>query len=406
MMTHAVSVGMETDLFTGSGKPVYEFLMEHQQDYGEVAPEGVVRTRFPDFELPAEKPANMEFYVDEMRKRRLHNRMTTAMREAALSLKDKDPKKALTMFEQMVLDSQEDVRSSRDVDLGDTALQRVDQYYEMKGRSGIDGYATPWDTLDQATMGWHRQELITVVARLGTGKTWLLVLLAKAIHDAGYTPLVISREMGVHQIARRLDAVKARIPHELFRTGKLTPDQEERYVDTMKGWADKDDSPLWVSGDDAACGVAGLSAKIDQLKPDVVLVDGLYLMQDDRGETGWQGVTNVTRDLKRLARRKDIPVIISTQLNRDGTGTNATTANISYSDSIGMDSDVVLALFQTEDMRLNNEMLVKLLKHREGQGCEFTTRWDLDCMNFEELDDDDDELDDFDTFGDDDGIPF
>ena len=386
LLPAAMQGGLHAELFQ-RGRQVFTYLLEHHQEYGEVPPEGVVTTKFPDFELPPERPAAIAFYIDELKKRSLHNRIAEAMREAASSRKSKNPVEALAQFEKMVAGAQEDARSSQDVNLAKTSMDRWAEYIEQKGREGMEGLPSPWKVLDELTLGWKRGEFIVVTARLGTGKTWFLVLLALACHIAGFVPLVVSREMAVRQIARRLDAARAKVPHHGLRSGNLAEDHEELLHDALVAFGEEVD--FWVSGDDAAMGPAGLAAKIDQLRPDIILVDGLYLLQDDMGQSGWEGITNVTRSLKRLARGKDVPVLVTTQLNRAGRGDKASTANIAYSDSVGQDADVVLALIQDEDMRLNNELRVELLKQRDGTTGGFTVQWDLARMEFACVEEDD-----------------
>jgi len=101
------------------------------------------------------------------------------------------------------------------------------------------------------------------------------------------------------------------------------------------------------------------------------------------------GVTNLTRDIKQLAMRKQVPIIVTSQLNRGSSKRRASLANMAYSDSIGMDADVVIALFQDEALRDDDKMLVKLLKQREGMQLEFTIKWDLSDMVFDTILEDD-----------------
>ena len=188
------------------------------------------------------------------------------------------------------------------------------------------------------------------------------------------------------QFLKRIAAHRAKVPHMGYRAGDLSSKQYARFKNMV---ADLQNAPdYWVSGNEAAMGVQALAAKIDRLRPDIVFLDGLYLMRDDRGEIGWAGITNITRDLKQLALRKQIPIVVTSQLNRGAANRRASLANLAFSDSIGMDADVVIALFQDQQLRDDDKLIVKLIKQREGFQLEFTIRWDLSDMVFDEIEDD------------------
>jgi len=70
----------------------------------------------------------------------------------------------------------------------------------------------------------------------------------------------------------------------------------------------------------------------------------------------------------------------------------ATLSNIGFSDSLGQDADVVIGLFKTKDMELNNEMMFRFLKLREGEPVDFVIMWDLQRMEFKTLDVSEDEI--------------
>ena len=88
-------------------------------------------------------------------------------------------------------------------------------------------------------------------------------------------------------------------------------------------------------------GVMSIASKIDQYKPDIVMIDGMYLLNDDqKGDSRWERITNVSRDLKKLAQQKRVPIIATTQFNRATDETRVervTLSNIGFSDSLGQD---------------------------------------------------------------------
>ena len=131
----------------------------------------------------------------------------------------------------------------------------------------------------------------------------------------------------------------------------------------------------------------GVAAEIEKHKPDIVLIDGVYLMEDDQGaKDDWLRVAHITRDLKKLAKRAKIPIFINTQADKNTSKkTGPELGSIMYTQAIGQDSDCILALYRDEVMMADREMCVKVLKQREGVTGKVTMNWDFSTMNFDEI---------------------
>jgi len=168
-----------------------------------------------------------------------------------------------------------------------------------------------------------------------------------------------------------------------FKNGTLTKEEKERYfhfLDKVKPRLE----PLKI---EQASSVSNMSAKIDLFKPDLVLVDGVYLMDDDRGaDSDWLRVAHITRDIKNLCKQRKIPFVINTQADKSTSKkTGPELDNISYSQSVGQDSDVVLGLFRDEQMIEDKEAKLKVLKQREGVLSSIMMNWDFNRMNFDTI---------------------
>jgi RecA-family ATPase len=129
-----------------------------------------------------------------------------------------------------------------------------------------------------------------------------------------------------------------------------------------------------------------LVAKAEQLKPDILFVDGVYLMLDQvTGDANTpQALTNITRGLKRVAQSLNIPVIITTQtLLWKMKGGKVSADSIGYSSSFFQDSDVILGLEPIEE---DDE--IRLLKIVQSRNCPpsetaITWKWDTGCFHDE-----------------------
>ena len=138
---------------------------------------------------------------------------------------------------------------------------------------------------------------------------------------------------------------------------------------------------------ESATGVSSVVSVVEREKPDLVLIDGVYLMEDEQGaKDDWLRVTHITRDLKKVAKNWHIPIMVNTQADKNTSKkTGPELGSIMYSQAVGQDSDNVLALFRDEVMINDKEMGVKVLKQREGVLGKVLIQWDFHRMNFDSI---------------------
>jgi hypothetical protein len=184
--------------------------------------------------------------------------------------------------------------------------------------------------------------------------------------------------MATKMIIRRIDAIWCKLSYSRFLDGKLTADEFkrlEKYYASIEGDVD---SNLII--EQATGGVANVGAKIDQHQPEMVMVDGAYLLEDDdSGEDNWQALVRVFRGLHRLCLTKKIPMLASTQSNEQ----KASLGAISFAKHIRADCDVIMALEQDEEMYADKEIAIKLLKMREGEiPGRILMEWDFKEMKY------------------------
>jgi replicative DNA helicase len=221
-----------------------------------------------------------------------------------------------------------------------------------------------------------------------THNTWLEVYIGAQAELNDYRVLQLVTEMSDEQMRDRYEAMLysmcyGELNYGNFKRGRLDLKTEKKYFQFLE-----DDlpnfEPLQVA---SVTGVMSVSAAIEKYKPDIVLIDSVYLMDDDQGgKDDWLRVAHITRDLKKLCKRVQLPIFINSQADKSTSKrTGPDLGNISYSQAIGQDSDCVLAMFRDETMIADKEMGIKVLKQREGEcGTVFMT-WDFDTMDFNSL---------------------
>jgi replicative DNA helicase len=200
--------------------------------------------------------------------------------------------------------------------------------------------------------------------------------------------LFATTEVSKLRIAMRFAALHLKFPYELVRKGKLSAFQEQKFkdaLDEIKHAMNTDD--LNVVGGEFNFSLEGLEGAIEEAEPDLLIMDGAYLLKS-AGTNRIERAANAFDDLKRLAVRKGIPGVVTTQFNREVKANQANsvkTESIALTDVAAWNADMIIGLVQTDDMRRDRRMIMKPLKGREGPAEEFECNWDFDQMRFDEL---------------------
>ncbi len=367
----------------------FRYVYDFYSKYGKVPSIDLVEEEFKDLSIEYAKEP-VDYYLDKMVENYIRVKGSQVLLGSAREIV-KSPMKGIEKLQTEVAELTLEAVPTRDDLVEDTVEDRKARYLRLKKAGGMDGMPTPWEVLNEATMGLHGGDFIAIVSRPGVGKTWFLTLFAEYSARNKLKVLFVTNEMSNTQIMQRFDAVYFKLPYKELRAGLLPDALEKMYFEGLEKM--KKDVKMVVTQD--VHGVNSIGSKIDQYKPDLVLVDGMYLLADDQNsKSRWEGISNISRNLKKLARKKKVPIIATTQFNRaseDVKIDKVTLSNLGFSDSIGQDADVVLGLFRTKDMELNNEMKVRMLKVREGEPKDFTIQWDLRHMRFDTIETSDDD---------------
>jgi replicative DNA helicase len=197
---------------------------------------------------------------------------------------------------------------------------------------------TPFSWLNDMTSGLVPGNLFTIAGRTSAGKSAFVLQMAKHIADTRKV-VYISLEMPPVELVARYVASETNIAQRDLMLHKLKFIDQDALDRSLKRYAG---SKLYFSSDGRD--TAAIERMVKSAKPDLLIVDTVNLVQS-KGESERVKILNVTRELKQLALKADIPIIILAQLNRSAdTKTTPTLADIKESASIEEDSDVVLLL--------------------------------------------------------------
>jgi len=197
--------------------------------------------------------------------------------------------------------------------------------------------------------------------------------------------LIISTEMSKINLAMRFFSINLHMPYQEIRRGRLGEFAEKEFY---KGVEDLlNDKGLNIVSGDFDYTMDNIEAAIDVNRPDILGVDGPYLIKNS-GKDRHEKVSNNFDDFKRLGRKYKHATITNLQFNRAAkTGQKDTISadNIGITDVAGWNADIIYGLMRSEEQRQAGIMGVKALKIREGQVGDFEVNWNFESMDFSEV---------------------
>jgi len=243
------------------------------------------------------------------------------------------------------------------------AEQLLEKVQEMEGRAAVlTGLTTGFADLDKMTSGLQRQDLIIVAARPSMGKTSFALMLAEnaAIH-AGAVVGIFSLEMSKEALVMRLLCSQGNIDAQRFRNGFLS---RPEWAQIAKSLGILADSKIFLD-DTASISVLEMRAKsrrlaAEQKKLDLIIVDYLQLMAGSakRFESRQQEVSQISRELKALAKEMNVPVVALSQLSRapeSRSDHRPQLADLRESGALEQDADVVAFIYREEQYKTPEE---------------------------------------------------
>jgi replicative DNA helicase len=259
--------------------------------------------------------------------------------------------------------------------IAENVLARVQEYAKRKTHA-LTGLATGFRDLDEKTSGLQKTDLIIVAARPSMGKTALCLTLAQnaAILERSVVA-IFSLEMSKEQLVMRMLSSEARVDAHHFRTGYLSRDEWSRLAEAIGTLSE---ASIFID-DTPGISVMEMRAKCrrllaEQKRLDLVVVDYLQLMQSSRrSESRQHEVSQISRELKALAKELNVPVIALSQLSRAPESRNPPRpmmSDLRESGSIEQDSDVVMFIYRENYYKPTeeNERLAELIISKQRNG--------------------------------------
>ena len=377
MLTREYFVGYEDE---------YDFIDKHIEKYGNVPDEQTFLDAFPQFEI-VEVAETDKYLVNTIREEYLYYKSVPVIQKVADLLKTDSNAAAEYMLSELPnLEPNYDIGGT---DIIHQADERFERYKEIKANPNEWFMESGFKELDDIIHGLQRgEELFVIVARTNQGKSWVLAKMCAHIWQTGFNVGYMSPEMSATSIGFRFDTLIKNFSNRGLTWGKddVAENEYESYISDLKT---KDKKFIVATPRDFGGDVTVLKLKnwIKQYKLDVVAIDGITYLSDERfrrGDSKNTSLTNISEDLMSLSVEMGVPIIVVVQANRTGVigedddGTPEL-ESIRDSDGIAHNASKVLSIRQKKNSVL--EMGIK--KNRGGSvGGKVTYTWDINTGEF------------------------
>ena len=349
--------------------------------------------------------ANVLTYVAIIRERYYARSLMSAAQDIIKDINENelDSGKLLDNAEQRIFE----IRQGREISglthiksvIENETYDRLSKMADPETRADYVGIPCGIGELDKMITGLNKSDLIILGARPGMGKTsFALNIVRNVAMNTGKTVCFFSLEMTRDQLAQRMLSSEAGIKREKLRTGELTDDEWTRLAQA----GDALSKANIYFDETSSITVPEMKAKLRRMKHiDLVVVDYLGLMKAaKKTENRVNEVSEITRNLKIMAKDLKVPVIVCAQLSRGteakGKSHKPALADLRESGSIEQDADIVLFLYResyydnekSDDEDRSDETRAECIvaKNRHGEIGTVDLHWDGQFTRFTSVD--------------------
>lgn len=306
--------------------------------------------------------ANIRRYAEIVRDRGVLRKLITVSDEitsAAFNPQGKEVKQMLDEAESKIFSiAEEGARGSQGFQeiqpLLTQVVERIDELYNRDNQNDITGVPTGFVDLDRMTSGLQPGDLIIVAGRPSMGKTAFSVNIGETVAvESGLPVAIFSMEMGGTQLAMRMLGSVGRLDQHRLRTGRLNDDDWPRLTHAIQKM---NDAQVYIDETPALNSIE-LRARSRRLartcgKLGLIIVDYLQLMSaNSPGENRATEISEISRNLKGLAKELNCPVIALSQLNRSleqRPNKRPVMSDLRESGAIEQDADLILFIYRDE----------------------------------------------------------
>lgn len=341
---------------------------------------GELCIKFPEFPTDFSGVSqDPEFLIYSLKENYVYNQLYTAVQDGQTRFPN-DGIQLMGFLEDTIKSLKEVLPTKREYDLIQEAKARQERYLTRTNDPNAF-IPTGFPEIDNLIGGWSRSgELACVLARMGMGKTWLLIYSCISAWQAGFRCGFLSIEMAADDIGYRMDTVISGLSNSALRRGDAVDMKEyDRYIGMLEGKS----GILLRSKKDFGGHITPSSIKawIRSQNLDIVFLDGISYIENERKNAGQKSdaatATDVSEDLMSVSTDEGCPIVLTQQANRGGAdkSQNPGLEHARGSDGVGINASFMGSIAYPDDT--HKVLSFEVLKCRFGVvGSKFNYDWD------------------------------
>ena len=260
-------------------------------------------------------------------------------------------------------------------DIKDVLKEAIESIEELADNDNeITGLPYGWIDMDKKTSGLHKSDLVVIAGRPAMGKTSFAMNIAERVAVKGSTVAIFSMEMAAKQLVMRMFSSLSGIDQSNLKKGKLSDTDWPKLAQSA---AMLRESKLFID-DQPALSPNEIMSRCRRLKNreglDLVVIDYLQLMQvKGKTENRATEISEISRNLKAMAKELDVPVIALSQLNRSleqRPNKRPIMSDLRESGAIEQDADLIIFIYRDEVYNTESpdkgKAEIIIGKHRNG----------------------------------------
>lgn len=359
----------------------YDYIIEHKKEYGNVPDIETFLSKFQDFDVISVSEST-EYLVNTFREEHLYSKSVPVLTKMS-ELLQTDSYAAVDYLKSKIPELKI-MGLSKGIDIIANADDRLREWQEVRNNQNDFFIPSGFEEIDDCIGGWHRgEEFVVLLARTGIGKTWILVkMLEHAWKVASCRIGMIEPEMSANKTGYRFDTLHQHISSKSLYRGE----DIKGYARYIKNLSTQSKNPFFVahpSHFDKKVTVSKLRSWCECNNLDILAIDGISYLEDERKERGdnkTTQLTHISEDLMQLSIDLKIPVLAVVQSNRNGVLTeDLQLESIRDSDGIAYNASVVISI-QAKDEGLQ----LKNIKSRNAQvNVKWVYSWNTDLGTFD-----------------------
>lgn len=380
-----IQSGIQTQHF-GDYANEYTFILNHYNTYGKCPDTATFIDKFNDFDL-IDVLEPTDYIIAGLKENYVFRRGVELFQQSAQLLEKNSYDGLRNIISKAERLLEQDV-SLAGKDINQMVQDKKEDIDSKRNKDGMLGISSGLPEIDRVLGGWlPGEELVTIVGRINQGKSWLLQKFLTEAHNQDKTVLHYSGEMGTMQVAYRHDTLAMNYSNRQLMFGTISDTDYDKYMNDIDRRKETKKPYIVVTPKELGgkpLDITTLRALIKKYKPDIIGIDQISLMEDERGKHEPTRIkhSHISMDLFNLSCEFGIPVLMDCQANRNKADEenpeNPDLGDISESDGIGQNSSRVISLVQT---KMGLSLFVP--KNRYGEkGNTFIYSWDIDIGDF------------------------